>query len=312
MKSQYWVFSLLFAAIACQSEQTIKETKKNAPQITSSGWPVTPSTSTTSDTIPPLPVRFRKVLRADVHSQPVRDAQQLQTFFRTCKLATLLQTVHGRPGDYALNGFRGSDQYRTEVVVLTAQQNPFDPTAYSLTGLTRTRRRITRFTGQVKFDSLSREPLLSAADKSNIKNWSMVTIVRPAGSEPAQRFAVAGKVRLQESQTMPAAGYFDGRLVLELARTKNGQLRSDAPFMHGPSLGGAQRYVGTWTTYQTHQATQGVLVEDVFGDALFKQEDFLLGERDVAINPVYAKKGWNTLWENDEWWAKSPKPSLSL
>jgi hypothetical protein len=30
------------------------------------------------------------------------------------------------------------------------------------------------------------------------------------------------------------------------------------------------------------------------------------------VNPALAKYGWGENWENDEWWTKSPKPSLSL
>ena len=40
--------------------------------------------------------------------------------------------------------------------------------------------------------------------------------------------------------------------------------------------------------------------------------DLYLGERDVYINPKYAGLDWNEAWENDEWWADSPKPKLSL
>ena len=37
-----------------------------------------------------------------------------------------------------------------------------------------------------------------------------------------------------------------------------------------------------------------------------------LGDRGDEVNPNMARLGWNEAWENDEWWAKSPKPSLSL
>lgn len=37
-----------------------------------------------------------------------------------------------------------------------------------------------------------------------------------------------------------------------------------------------------------------------------------LGDRSEEINPNLAKLGWNEAWENDEWWATSPKSSLSL
>ena len=41
-------------------------------------------------------------------------------------------------------------------------------------------------------------------------------------------------------------------------------------------------------------------------------KDFMLDERMGEINPKYAKLGWKEFWTNDEWWADSPKPKLTL
>ena len=37
-----------------------------------------------------------------------------------------------------------------------------------------------------------------------------------------------------------------------------------------------------------------------------------IGDRSEEVNPNLAELGWNEAWENDEWWADSPKPSLNL
>ena len=35
-----------------------------------------------------------------------------------------------------------------------------------------------------------------------------------------------------------------------------------------------------------------------------------LGDRGDEVNPHMARLGWAEEWENEEWWAKSPKPSF--
>jgi hypothetical protein len=48
-------------------------------------------------------------------------------------------------------------------------------------------------------------------------------------------------------------------------------------------------------------------VQNIF---YFQQDifrDFIIGERDMDFNPKYAKLGWNSYWENEEWWAEPGK-----
>lgn len=40
--------------------------------------------------------------------------------------------------------------------------------------------------------------------------------------------------------------------------------------------------------------------------------DFDIGGRMATVNPKYRKYGWTEYFENNEWWADSPKPKLSL
>ncbi|GAB2865176.1 hypothetical protein [Hymenobacter ruber] len=261
---------------------------------------------------PPIPVRFGKVLRADIRSQPVLDTAEIRRFFAAHNLASLLQTVTGQSYDYAMNGFRGADRYRTETAITAVRRNPRNPAAYLLRGLTRTRRRIQRFQGEVVFDSLSAEPMLTAQDKKDIDEWTMLQTVRLDNDFTVKRYAVAGHVRLAEDKNAPQGAAFEGRCVMELDLSNKGRLDSSAPFLHGPSQGGAQKYTGAWTTYQTRQVTPTVWVKDITGYSPFIYSDLMIGERDVDINPKYARQGWNTIWQNDEWWAKSPKPKLNL
>lgn len=53
----------------------------------------------------------------------------------------------------------------------------------------------------------------------------------------------------------------------------------------------------SWANYY------GVIVPSVL-------QEMGLGSRSDEVNPRLARYGWNTLWENDEWWATPAKLSL--
>jgi hypothetical protein len=53
----------------------------------------------------------------------------------------------------------------------------------------------------------------------------------------------------------------------------------------------------------------GVDLEEISRDIV---PDFNIGERGFMLNPKYAHLGWDKYWQNDEWWADSPQPSLNL
>ena len=143
-----------------------------------------------------------------MHSQPVGDAAEVVRFFEQHNLAPLIQTVSGRPDDYSINGFRGPDRYRTEVVITKARKSPQNPFAYLVEGMTRTKRRIKPFEGRIVFDSLAIESLLTAEDERNIKNWSMINVIRP--DKTLKRYSAAGQVRLYENKAAWHASSFEG------------------------------------------------------------------------------------------------------
>ncbi|RZK99109.1 MAG: hypothetical protein EOO62_25270 [Hymenobacter sp.] len=77
--------------------------------------------------------------------------------------------------------------------------------------------------------------------------------------------------------------------------------------------GGGIKYQGTWTSASTGRTVQALWVENIIGyHGPHAFADFLMGDRGMEINPKYAKLGWDNYWANDEWWAASPKPRLSL
>jgi hypothetical protein len=265
------------------------------------------------DTLPDIqvPVWHDYIVRDNIVSTPVTELVEIAQFFQRYKLTDLLQTATGSKRDYTLNGFRGAAKYRTEVVVQQARQDAQNPAVYYLSGLSRTKEQIVPFEGQVTLETLSREPLPTEDDLTSVKEWSMSALpvgwVANPANEPVARYAVGARVALQEKNQR-----FTGTLVMELALTKGGRLKIDNPFLHGPSQGGGLKYEGSWVPSRGGRPQPAVWVSSIIGYSPNIFGDLVIGEREIAVNPKYARLGWNTFWQNDEWWTDSPKPSLNL
>ena len=68
---------------------------------------------------------------------------------------------------------------------------------------------------------------------------------------------------------------------------------------------------GTWTSYTKKDMVKPfIIADDFFAVANGIIKDFSYGEREVEINPKYRSLGWETLWENDEWWHEAEKPKM--
>ena len=71
-------------------------------------------------------------------------------------------------------------------------------------------------------------------------------------------------------------------------------------------------FEGTWQDNKTGRR-QPVAWANFYGVILPEALQKLgLGMRMEEVDPRLAKYGWNTIMENDEWWAASPKPPLPL
>lgn len=304
------VVSLLaLGAVACQPQHSSSATKAPTRLVQAN---LLPRSDLTPVEPPQLPVRYTQLTKAITAPQQVTDSLVVRQFFKQHDLSALLRQPGIGKYAQAMDGFRGITKYRTEVAVLQVHRSHSNPAVYSLQGLTRTRRRIKGFRGQLTFTVLNEEPLLTAEEKQTIEDFAMVARISNTDNEPIKRYSLVGRVALTEAKNQPDASDFVGSLVLEVARTKSGKLVENAPFLRGPSQGGGQKYEGIWTTRQTSRAEPAVWVTNLVGYSPHIFDDLIVGERDVAINPKYAKLGWNTYWQNDEWWADSPKPKLNL
>lgn len=119
---------------------------------------------------------------------------------------------------------------------------------------------------------------------------------------------------LVENDAMPASGKFEGVGTLDFYINPEGQI-GYGQIMGGeaaPARGQGLLFKGSWVGNKTGQHKDLLLARSVFSIAPDVLKNFSIGERDATINPKYAKLGWDKYWENDEWWADSPKPKMSL
>ncbi|RZK35650.1 MAG: hypothetical protein EOO57_08715 [Hymenobacter sp.] len=79
-----------------------------------------------------------------------------------------------------------------------------------------------------------------------------------------------------------------------------------------PTRGGRLLLRGNRRNVTTGQIKAFLVAPEAAAVAPTIFKDFMLDERMGQVNPKYAKLGWGDYWQNDEWWADSPKPHLSL
>lgn len=233
---------------------------------------------------------------------------------RKYDLGPLLQTVHPT-GDstmqnHAQNGFFGPTHHRIEVVITGARRDSKQPECYYLAGKTRYRGIIMPFEGMLTIRQLLNQP-----------RWSKRELAYDHSSHDYNhdaRYTALGNFVLREDSLRKNSGIFRGKVAIDWGLDSDGNnpgqvSRTD----HTLTERGGIKYEGNWTQYGTTNAKEVVWVDDMYGYGQVQHllENFMIfkfGERDPEINPKYAKLGWNTYWENDEWWADSPKPALGL
>ena len=125
---------------------------------------------------------------------------------------------------------------------------------------------------------------------------------------------VRAEVRLLEDRA-ENSGEFVGEATLLFYLTSHNRpayVRAPLRDSDGFSNMGCLLLRGARRNLTTQQVKQFVVADNVFTAAPDVFEDFDIGERGGEINPKYAHLGWNEKWENEEWWAASPKPRLNL
>ena len=223
-----------------------------------------------------------------------------------------LQTV--RVGDknfasHAQNGFFGPDHYRIEMAFTEAWRDAANPAVYHLRGLDRYKRVITPFAGTLTLTQVVAQPDHSAQDRAELISIGVEeeSLAKYMTDLP-DLYTAKGDFVLVEDSSRRNAGTFRGRFALDFQldpHTKAIKLQGQT--IHSPAKGGLIKYEGTWTNAATKQTKPVVWVEDIFGYAQHVLNNFTVGEREVDFNPKYARLGWNSYWENTEWWDRGKK-----
>jgi hypothetical protein len=200
----------------------------------------------------------------------------------------------------AMEGFYGPDNYRMSFHFDSVCRDAQRPNVYHFQGRDRYKKTITPFTG-----TLTVTRLAALSDTFDIM---------PRQVEGA--YTAYADFVLHESEAARGAGSCRGRALLDFVVVKEQAQQAGFGSIDAghdnPTKSCGLVFKGTWQDNKTGQR-QPVAWANYYGvivpDALHK---FGLGERMEEVNPALARYGWNTIMENDEWWADAPKPKLSL
>lgn len=292
MRPVLLVTSLLALLVACQPK------KATTTQRTASVLPP-----------PPLPPsRYQASLPVPPPIPAPLPDQDLTRFLQRYAVAPLLQSVRNTQEVAPYNGFFGSDRHRIEVVLLRVRPDAAQLRRLLVTAKSRFKGEIKDLQGVIELTGLQRQPALNKAEQAyekHLESMRMVTVIRLPNAERAVgHYTLTGTFDWRE---VAGTGRYVGRAVLDVAATNRQGLWSASLRKTAGARGADLLFDGQWTNGPSGPAKPFILVENVTGFAEHVLQDFEVGERDIVINPKYARLGWDSYWENDEWWAEPAK-----
>ena len=228
----------------------------------------------------------------------------LSLLFRACDTESDTLAFQPHAGCFGANG------HLLEMAFLQVRRDSLRPTTYLIRGKSRFKKIVTQFTGRIQLDRVVKQPKYSA-DSSEWMGYSDYGYYKKL---PA--YTATGTFILREKATQPGAGIFRGAVAIDFTCEADGSVKLQCLTTKTPTQMGELKFEGTWRgntsgrvqpvmwlgsfiSYQGAGALQDLLVTNV-------------GGRGSHLNPKYAHLGWNEAWQNDEWWADSPTPSLNL
>lgn len=197
-----------------------------------------------------------------------------------------------------------------------AVRDSLRPELVHLKGKARWQKQVTSFTGDVSFarlvDYYDQGLLLSQGEESFIQD----TTGEAGNITNARAYSASATFHLLSEA--PDSYVLTGEILLDFWLTDKGV----AGLVHSPAQGAVLEKAptkgsglvlsGHWQEANDKAGRPFLVSSDVFLLSTGLIDDFGIGDRGAQVNPKYAKLGWSTYWENDEWWADSPKPKLSL
>lgn len=223
-----------------------------------------------------------------------------QAMLRQYNLAPLwANRAEGKAAQSSMEGFFGTAPYRISFYFTGVERDPARLNVFHVVGLDRYKKVITPFTGTITVRTIV--PFTDSMDVD-------------APDSTARPFTAVGRFTLREDPATKGAGNYAGEALLDFYYDAHGHL-DQASYLDGemnPTKGCGLIFRGSQISNKTG-ARQPVAFANFYGAVVPRTLEKLgLGDRSEEVNPNLAHLGWNEAWENDEWWAKSPKPKLSL
>lgn len=214
-----------------------------------------------------------------------------QALLARTNLGKLWQHQPQSGAEDVLNGCFGYDSRRIEFVFTSVQADAKSPGRYLVTGKFRCYGDVTPFRGSVEVQQVQRLP-------------AEVKVYDDNGISAVPTYCATGSFALQATNSRGLGGQFSGRLALDFQITPSKRASLAANTTNPATRNGGLLFDGQWRESASAETTvpalwkQGIAVtRDIF-------TRFEIGERDMHINPKYARVGWNNFWKNDEWWAE--------
>jgi hypothetical protein len=280
---------IIFAAFVVLTTQCLNKQTANAPKAQAVINPLKLTHKEGADTLlidsaaPLKPLNFK-----------VLNSKQALAFLTENNLDTLFDSA------FPNNGFYGEDRYRIEYLFESSKRDDKDPTLFHIKGRNRYKKVITPFEGTIRITQISEftDPNIDTAEVNDLHVKKL--------------YAAQGEFELKEDPKLKTSGVFKGTLKLEF-NTRTDEYPTEFWFQSQnlPSGGGGYRMDGNWTSYTNKTLVKPVILAyDLFRFANDILKDFSYGEREVEINPKYRSLGWESFWENDEWWHEAEKPKM--
>jgi hypothetical protein len=205
-------------------------------------------------------------------------------------------------GNPTMEGFYGPDHYRISFFFSKVRRDSLHPGQYHIWGLNRYKKVITPFEGTCTVTRFA--PLPDTAEMKNSRQLCAYTA-----------FA---EYTLREDPATRGAGVYSGKAMLDFCVNARNQAHQ-ADFTGGidlglgnPTKGSGLLFEGVWRDNRTGQQKPASWSSNFLVIVPEALEKIGLGSRADMVFPELAKYGWNEWYENDEWWASSPEPSLNL
>jgi hypothetical protein len=206
-----------------------------------------------------------------------------------------------------MDGFFGSDYQRIAFFFTEVRRDSLRPAVYWVKGKTRLRKTVSSFSGTISLASLTR---LKAKGMTR-EDVGLLDV-----EDLQSVFTAEATFEFREQPQSGTTGIFKGTSYLDFYLDAEGKVHSAMSMMDAspvmPAKGAGVLYAGQWASYAAGPSKPVLVSGNVFITAPKALSHFSIGDRDPSFNPKYAKLGWNDYWANEEWWADSPQPSLSL